>query len=398
MKIGLYNCCIENLLSSDISVAILASELAHGHSTEIIRYPDSRTFEQLLKVSQVGLDQVSFRTVTPPPLFLTDPNRPDRRYEALRAWSDELTRRYDLFINFADRIPIFSSARQSALVIQFPYDFIPSVYQMFWLGHLHSYQLRLVNSYYTQFWTRAFWEIDCPVVYPPVPLDLATPLKENLIVSVQRFDASQPHRQLKLISAFKLLKSDFPAWTFKIFGDLDENRSNQSFFTAVCEAARNVGVDVVANQTSEQETELLRHAKIFWLASEADEEVDFHPEQSDSFNLRLVQAMSAGCVPIVNNFGALSEVIRHGESGFFWNQPGELLEYTAALARNDILFQAMAQTARMRALDFRPERFVDSFTRELQKHFGITTRVRTMNRLRRLFSSGAKFLGYHKQG
>jgi len=392
MKVGLYNSSLENSSCGDVYAAVLASVLSQEHRTEIVSCPNTRDPEQFRKSGQSRVENISYRTMAPAPQLVSDPNRPDRRYEALRAWSHELTRPYDLFINLTDRLPVFSSARQSVLVIQFPYDFIPSFYQTFWLAHLHSYQLKIANSYYTQYWTRVFWEIDARVVHPPVPLHPVAESKDNLIVSFGRFDAAQPHRQLKLISAFKLLKNDLPTWSFSLIGDLSQNRSDQGFFAAVCDAARTADINVVANPTFDQETELLRRAKIIWLASEVEQELDFYPEGSHSFDLKLVQAMSTGCVPIVNNFGALSEVIRHRENGFFWYQLSELLERTLELAGSETHFQAMTRTARMRALDFRRDRFIDSFMKQLEEAFGISSAARTIVRLKRLFSAAGQFL------
>jgi len=138
VKIGIYNSSVDNFELGWGSAAILAHALSANHQTEMVIHEDSRR-EQDEAIRQASLPQPAFRTVRDSPGIKTDPTRPDRRYEALRAWGDELTRPYDLFINFTDRIPIYNSAQRGVLVIQFPHNFAPRPYRAFWQQHLSTY-------------------------------------------------------------------------------------------------------------------------------------------------------------------------------------------------------------------------------------------------------------------
>jgi glycosyltransferase involved in cell wall biosynthesis len=389
MKIGIFNSSLDNAAEGDTSAATLAEALGSKHRTEIIRVPSSTTAEQLRILCGSALEQVAFRTVAEPPQLATDPNCPGRRYQALRNWSDELTRHYDLFVNFCDRVPIYCSAPRGVMVIRFPYDFIPSLYRAFWLDHLASYRLTLSNSYYTQFWTRMFWEIDCPVVYPPVSYRTARVAKENLIVSAGPFETGCSQKQLELISAFKQLKSQLPEWSLTIIGELGETPASKTYFEAVCDAARDSNVTVLANPSVEEQFEVFNRARIFWLAAGLDEDLELQPEKAIPFSLHLIQAMAAGCVPLATNSGGLPEVLRHGENGFFWDTTSELIERSVLLARDENGRLGLARAARLRAMDFCPERFTESFRRHLKVTFGIRTpfRVNPLRLWKRLMAA-----------
>ena len=76
-----------------------------------------------------------------------------------------------------------------------------------------------------------------------------------------------------------------------------------------------------------------------------------------------VEAMAAGCVPIVINKGGQREIVEHGVSGFLWNTLEELKLYTMRVARDEQLRIRMADAARVRAHQFSTEKFVNGFAR-----------------------------------
>jgi glycosyltransferase involved in cell wall biosynthesis len=74
-----------------------------------------------------------------------------------------------------------------------------------------------------------------------------------------------------------------------------------------------------------------------------------------------VEAMAAGCVPVVINKGGQSEIVEHEVSGFVWETLDELQYYTARLIDDDILRLQMSGAARKRAQIFSRERFLTNF-------------------------------------
>ena len=70
-----------------------------------------------------------------------------------------------------------------------------------------------------------------------------------------------------------------------------------------------------------------------------------------------VEAMSAGCVPVVINKGGQKEIVSHGKSGYLWNTVDDLLEHTAALMHDHERRSVMRQHARQRFQDFDRQHF-----------------------------------------
>jgi glycosyltransferase involved in cell wall biosynthesis len=70
-----------------------------------------------------------------------------------------------------------------------------------------------------------------------------------------------------------------------------------------------------------------------------------------------VEAMSAGCIPVVVNRGGQKEIVSHGKSGYLWNTLDELLEHTALLINDPGQRSAMQQIARQRFQDFDRQHF-----------------------------------------
>src|SRR5262249_31745169 len=78
---------------------------------------------------------------------------------------------------------------------------------------------------------------------------------------------------------------------------------------------------------------------------------------TEHFGIVTVEAMAAGCVPVVVNKGGQREIVQHGVNGFLWNTLEELKGYTQLLARDEPLWARLSDAARLRARDFSREGF-----------------------------------------
>jgi glycosyltransferase involved in cell wall biosynthesis len=56
----------------------------------------------------------------------------------------------------------------------------------------------------------------------------------------------------------------------------------------------------------------------------------------EHFGIAPVEAMSAGCIPIVFNGGGLREIVKEGYNGFLFSNEQELLQKTTEIIRNKI--------------------------------------------------------------
>jgi glycosyltransferase involved in cell wall biosynthesis len=103
--------------------------------------------------------------------------------------------------------------------------------------------------------------------------------------------------------------------------------------------------------------QLYGQAKIYWHASGYGENVNRRPDRFEHFGISTVEAMAAGCVPVVIGKGGQKEIVINHETGFLWETLEELMDYTEQLARNPTLWAKMSQAALQRAQDFSKEVF-----------------------------------------
>jgi len=197
----------------------------------------------------------------------------------------------------------------------------------------------LAVSDFTREFVREKWGRDSTTLYPPCPIDLYRDLqnhpKENLVITVGRI-APEKRMQLFLEIAHKL-----PEVKFAIVGSIPEDKKwyyenlkritpgNVSFIIAPLRKVRDV----------------LGKAKVY-----------VHTTQNEHFGITIVEAMAAGCVPVVHNSGGPREIVSDGV-GYRWNTIDEAIDRITSLTREDERRVALSKAAASRAERFRPEAF-----------------------------------------
>lgn len=390
MKIGIYNEPADGSIGgSEISVAVLAEALKERHEVEIIHHKELLTLEMLAEISGTNLDTVRMRRVEHEPHSFGSSHNPFKRYRQASTWNAALSEPYDLFINFTHGFPPFCRAPRGVLMILFPLDEPPHVQMKAgsnppgfanpsrrikylyhgweWRRRLGSYQVALANSQFTRAWAKRRWEIDCEVIYPPVNTGACTGEKSAIILSVGRFTTTgHSKKQLEMLAAFNQLDDgSLREWRYVCAGGVSGSPRDQEYFAKAQRKGVNPRARVLANVELGRLERLYGEAKIFWHAAGYDEDENQRPELTEHFGMATVEAMAAGCVPIVTNKGGQSEIIRHGVNGFLWNTLEELKEYTRLVARDDKLRSRMADAARVRSRDFSREEYVKQFLRAL---------------------------------
>lgn len=385
MKVGIYNePSGGGIGGAESTVAILAEALSAANQVEIVHHRSALCLEALRDVSGARLDGVGLRYVAPEPYSFGLSHLPWRRYRDARAWRASLSEPYDLFINVTHGIPPFCHARRGALIVLFPIGEQPGggpgssralslgslvkrrtklVYHDWeWQRRIGSYQIKTTISEFSRAWTRRRWGADCKVVYPPVDTHFASAPKANLILSAGRFTTEgHSKKQAEMIDAFRQMKdAGLEGWEYICAGSLGESARDNSYFKSVEQKAGLCGAEVFANLGRDCLKNYFELAKIFWHAAGYGESEE-RPEMFEHFGVVTVEAMAAGCVPVVINKGGQSEIVRHGVSGFLWNTFDELKEYTSLLARDERLRARMAEQARRRAQLFSREVFVSQF-------------------------------------
>ncbi len=386
MRVGIYNEPSQGGIGgSEISAAVLAEALSRNHhQVEVVHHKPYLTRERLAHISDTDLTDVQMRLVSPEPYNFGSAQNPWRRYKEAASWQKELSEPYDLFINFTHGFPPFCHASMGALVILFPFHEPPhsrllessrklrnalkfSYHEWEWRKRLSSYRYKSTISRFSQIWASRRWGVDCEVIHPPVKTHLGTGIKEDVILSVGRFTVTgHSKKQLEMMTAFKdLQRSASRDWEYFSIGGLSDSKEDVAYFRSVDRLAENSRAHVLANLERSLLASLHEKAKVFWHASGYGED-DGRPELSEHFGIATVEAMSAGCVPVVINKGGQPEIVEHEVSGFLWNSLDELKEYTKLLMRDEELRRRMEKVACARAGAFSRENFVNRFLRWLQ--------------------------------
>ncbi|HEX5734496.1 MAG TPA: glycosyltransferase [Blastocatellia bacterium] len=385
MKVGIYNePSGGGIGGAESTVAILADALSAADQVEIVHHRSALRLEDLREVSGARLDGVGLRYIAPEPYDFGLSHLPWRRYRDARAWRASLSEPYDLFINVTHGIPPFCHARRGALIVLFPIGQQPAdepgnsralsvsallkkrtrllYHDWEWQRRLGSYQIKATISEFSQAWTKRRWGADCKILYPPVDTHFDHSPKADLILSAGRFTTEgHSKKQSEMIDAFRQMKdAGLKGWEFICAGSLGESAQDNSYFRSVERKAGQCGAEALSNLGRDCLKKFFERAKIFWHAA-GYAESDQRPEMFEHFGIVTVEAMAAGCVPVVINKGGQSEIVRHGVSGFLWDTFDELKEYTLLLARDDKLREEMAKQARLRAQLFSREVFVKDF-------------------------------------
>jgi glycosyltransferase involved in cell wall biosynthesis len=368
VKIGIYNEPSGSSIGGcEASVAVLAEALSDDHDVSIIHHRKCLTIETLADFSRTNLANVRLQYVQDVPYSFGTSHNISRRYREARRWGAELSQGYDLFINFTHHVPPFCYAGKGVLVILFPFDELPyqqsqenssslaaffkrSYHKWEWKKRMDSYQQRVSNSQFTREWTTLRWAIDSEVIYSPVDTEFRSVDKNQMILSVGRF-ATEGHskNQLNMMFAFRdLVRNELKGWTYSCVGGLGGSSKDREYFEQVLSLGRKCGANTRANVPQRCVKELYEKATIFWHAA-GYEMKEHEPELQEHFGKATVEAMAAGCIPVVFRGGGPMEVVEHGVNGFLWNTLDELKAYTAIIGRDETLRNRLSVAARARA-------------------------------------------------
>lgn len=367
---------------AELKIAQLAAAWSRAHDVDLIHHRPPLTRERLASFADEDFRGFQIRPVPREPAPGT-PRNLVRRYLAARNWHRGLSEPYDLFLNCTHWEPCFSHARRSVLLVLFPFfvrtedddhlnrapawkrSIHRAYYGIEWNRRLATYDRFLANSEYTRGWTKTRWGIDCRVVYPPVDVEMPQAAKEPMILSVGRFSTrAHGKKQLEMMRAFRSSGLGLEGWTYACAGGLNSRDENHRYFEQVRDTGAGLPTIVQSNLDRGALKALFSRARIFWHATGLDDDTASHPELAEHFGISTVEAMAAGCVPVVINKGGQPEIVEHGISGFVWDSLEQLVSYSRQLATDDDLWRRMSAAARARAQGFSRSRFIEQMSRE----------------------------------
>lgn len=228
-----------------------------------------------------------------------------------------------------------------------------------------SYNLVWAISQFTQHWIDRYWGLRSALLYPPVDVDrFAMPAnvqdlrdtfaQKPYILSVGRFFAGQHNKQhLAMIGAFKrLVDSGLEGWELRLVGGLTPGTAHTHYLDEVRAAAQGYPIWVEAGLPFAELVQRYQQAAVYWHAAGFGEDEERAPIKAEHFGITTVEAMAAGCVPVVVARGGQPELVTHGVDGFLWQTLDELGVYTLRLLQDEELRRNMAASARRSARRF----------------------------------------------
>jgi glycosyltransferase involved in cell wall biosynthesis len=231
---------------------------------------------------------------------------------------------------------------------------------------LDSYQKIVSISEYSSYWIEKYWKKKSTILFPPVDIKSFAPEKniarEKSILSVGRFFPEHHNKkQYELASAFidmvKKNPEDLKGYTLYMAGGLEDRPGHAEYVKSIRKMSEGYPVKVLTNISFDRLAELFRKASIFWHASGLGEDEQSHPEKFEHFGITTVEAMSAGCIPVVIEKGGQKEIVTDGIDGFLFRDIEELKEKTLDIIKGKLDEDALRRKALASCRKFSNERF-----------------------------------------
>lgn len=215
----------------------------------------------------------------------------------------------------------------------------------------------LCNSRFTKSFIDKEYGVESIVLYPPVSVEEFMPdKKENIILSVGRFSQlQQSKRQDILVDVFKRLSSKLKGWKLVLIGGSDVG--GDEFTRYLRQEAEGHPIEILENLPFSEIKKFYARSKIFWSAAGYGIDENKEPEKVEHFGITVVEAMAAGCVPIIQRKGGHKEIVAEGKSGFLWEEKNELLEKTVEFAQDGSIREKIGKKGKENAAKFSQKKF-----------------------------------------
>jgi hypothetical protein len=223
------------------------------------------------------------------------------------------------------------------------------------LAFLRSYDTVAANSTFTAGWVERLWGVPSQVLYPPVNPVAPAPVKEHLILSLGRFfDPTRGHckKQVEMVQAFRSLVERGLAgdWQLHLVGGV--SAPDRDYAMQVKAAAQGLPIKVHMNAPGAVVADLLARSSIYWHAGGLGEDPQLHPDRFEHFGIAVVEAMTAGLVPVVFGAAGPAEIVEDGRSGVHFHDVDGLASATERLFADPAQLASLSEGAQARADDF----------------------------------------------
>jgi glycosyltransferase involved in cell wall biosynthesis len=223
--------------------------------------------------------------------------------------------------------------------------------------YLDSYDVILANSRFTRGWIRKFWGREAEVLYPPIQVERFHPVAQrspSIVIAGRFFAPKLGHskRQLEQVRAFARMVDAglLRGWTLHVIGGCEP--SQRAYVDKVRAAGWGYRVELHVNAARHELEDIMSNASIVWSATGFGEDESDAPWASEHFGMTTVEAMAAGCVPVVIDRAGQREIVRHGQDGFRWSTLRELTERTIQVVVDEPLRAGMSASSVTRAQQY----------------------------------------------
>ena len=371
IKVGIYNHHWSTLGGGEVSAGSLAEELSKTYSVTLLgpEKPDVDTFKRHLNID---LSLCEFEKVSGD----LEASKSSENFDWFinHSFSSRATNRAPLgiFIVMFPGDPLKIKAKVKSLLCSSILPLVRIVGSKFErlenFLQMHSHDLSWINSYekffaisdYTKYWVSELWGRDCEILYPPPSRSLISEQKERVILSIGRFfepEGRHSKKHFDLIEAFKKLDTSHiqDGWKLVLAGGCAQE--DQGYLEELQRAAEDSAIDVMANISGDELENLYSCASIYWHATGYGESALTSPSRFEHFGISVVEAMSAGVVPIVFETGGPSEIVQSEISGLHWKESQDLIDKTNQLISDPSWADSLREEAVKRSNDFQKERY-----------------------------------------
>ncbi len=305
MKIGFYNPYFDSMSGGERYVLTLASHWSRIHDV-VLFWDNPKIVEESEKRLHIDLKRVR---------MVENVFKAKNLFKKLAVSSG-----YDLIFFLTDGSIPTTFARRNILHFQVPFRkiFVHPV-------KLTRFQSIVCNSDFTRDNLDPRVGKRASVIYPPVePIKQGESVKKNIILSVGRFHPIK--KQNVLIEMFRKAAHTkrLSGFELKLAGGLQQG--DKKYYESLQRLGEGLPVKFFPNASFNELTKLYNESLIYWHAAGFGE---IRPENMEHFGITTVEAMSAGCIPVVFNGGGQSEIVQKN----LWSTPDECIAFTQEIIK-----------------------------------------------------------------
>lgn len=270
------------------------------------------------------------------------------------------TAQFDYLYYATDGSLFFSLAKKNNLHIQIPFTQQKNSFME--RLKLLNWNIKNTNSHFTKSVIEKSWRTKVDLVQTPLVSLKEIPFskkKEKVILNVGRF-FTQLHskRQDVLVRIFKKMHDEYPqelkGWKLVLVGSVED----QEYLQKVIKLAHGYPIEIKTECSRTELITLYQSAAIYWHATGFEVDQDVSPEKVEHFGITTIEAMAAGCVPIVIAKGGQIEILGTNLQDLLWNTLEECSATTISVVTNQKLREAYQAKSFQQVKNFSKEVFV----------------------------------------